>query len=224
MARVRNSSSGKRRRITGILQVDHPQTSKKPTNSQSKRKRGQDVENPSPQSQGPPSPKRLQTSHGAADGLPLEPERDTSTGFDDLIKNWIPNKRWPSVWFKQGSQIGENFFERDSWLEEQMARPPPPTDQYVEINGRKRSDSNLTGSSDQMKRENKSAKYLDTRYATLLAAKGSYMEKSDLGITNTSLSSYKSLLSLDQTIPNDSLFRDDLFEATCRSVLDRKQA
>ena len=173
--------------------------------------------------------------------MPLEPEseRDTSTGFDDLIKNWIPNKRWPSVWFKQGSQIGENFFERDSWLEEQMARPPPPTVQYVEINGfilpqlirkaptllsRKRSDSNLTGSSDQMKRENKSAKYLDTRYATLLAAKGSYMEKSDLGITNTSLSSYKSLLSLDQTIPNDSLFRDDLFEATCRSVLDRKQA
>jgi hypothetical protein len=128
--------------------------------------------------------------------------------------------------------------ERDSWLEELMEQTPPPVVQYVERNGfryplpikkapaslrRKQSDSSLTGSSDQKKRESKSTAYRDTRYTTLLAAKGSHMEKSDLGITNTSLSSYKALLSLDQTVPNDSLFRDDVFEATCRSVEDRNE-
>ena len=57
-----------------------------------------------------------------------------------------------------------------------------------------------------------------------LAAKGSYMEKSDLGIANTSLCSYKTLLNSDQTVPTDSLFRDDVFEATCRSVQDRNES
>src|SRR6202012_3324060 len=103
--------------------------------------------------------------------------------------------------------------------------------QYVEINGRryprpirkvptslrrKQSDSSLTGSSDQKKRESKSAPYRDTRYTTLLAAKGSYMEKSDSGITDTSLAWCKTLLNSEQTIPKDSLFRDDVFETTCR--------
>lgn len=120
-----------------------------------------------------------------------------------------------------------------------MEQPPPPTVQYVEINGvryprpiqkapaslrRKQSDSSLSGSSDQKKRESKSAPYRDTRYATLLAAKGSYMEKGNLGITDSSLSFCKALLSLEQTIPNDSLFRDDVFEETCRRVQDRNEA
>ena len=120
-----------------------------------------------------------------------------------------------------------------------MAQPPIPVIQYAEINGfryplpvkkapaslrRKQSDSSLTGSSDQKNRESKSTPYRDPRYATLLAAKGSYMDKSDLGIANTSLSSYKTLLSSDQTIPTDSLFRDDVFEATCRSVQDRNES
>ena len=89
---------------------------------------------------------------------------------------------------------------------------------------RKQSDSSLTGYSDQKRRESKSAPYRDTRYPTLLAAKGSYMEESDLGIVNTSLSSYMALLSLDQTVPNESRCRDDVFEATCRSVQDRNEA
>jgi hypothetical protein len=111
--------------------------------------------------------------------------------------------------------------------------------QYVEINGRryprpirkvptslrrKQSDSSLTGSSDQKKRESKSAPYRDTRYTTLLAAKGSYMEKSDSGITDTSLTWCKTLLNSEQTIPKDSLFRDDVFETTCRKVQDRNEA
>lgn len=120
-----------------------------------------------------------------------------------------------------------------------MEQPSPPVVQYVEINGinyprpvrkaptslrRKQSDTSLTGSSDQKKRESKSAAYRDTRYTTLLAAKGSYMEKSDLGVTNTSLTWCKTLLNSEQMVPKASLFRDDIFEATCRKVQDRNEA
>ena len=111
--------------------------------------------------------------------------------------------------------------------------------QYVEINGyrslrpirkvpasvrRKQSDSSLSGSGDQKKRESKSAPYRDMRYATLLAAKGSYMEQSDPGITDASRTWCKTLLNSNETPPIDSLFRDDIFATTCRKVQDRNEA
>ena len=223
-----------------IVAFQRPQTlntSKKPS---LKRKRGQEVQHSSPPKQDPPPSKRPRTSaQSTTEGQPQEAERNISTSVADPLKSWVLNERWPSEYFEPDNQAREDILERDSWLEEQMEQPPPPTVQYVEIHGfryprpiqktpaslrRKQSDSSLSGSSDQKKRESKSAPYRDTRYATLLAAKGSHMEKSDLGITSTSLSSYKALLSLDQTVPNDSLFRDDVFEATCRSVQDRNES
>ena len=110
--------------------------------------------------------------------------------------------------------------------------------QYVEIDGRryprprrkvptslcrKQSDSSLTGSSDQKKRECKSAPYRDTRYATLLAAKRSFIDKSDLGITDATKSLCRRLLESEQDVPKDSLFRDDLFEKACRKLQDRNE-
>lgn len=89
---------------------------------------------------------------------------------------------------------------------------------------RKQSDTSLTGSSDQKKRENKSAAYRDTRYTTLLAAKGSFMNKSDLGITDASKSLCRRLLKSGQNVLKDSLFRDDLSEKTCQKIQDRNEA
>lgn len=94
---------------------------------------------------------------------------------------------------------------------------------------RKRSESDFTTPtsitpSDQKPREEKSAPYRDIRYKTLLAAKGSFMDKSDLGITDASRTLCQTLLEKEQTIPKDSLFRDDIFESTCRRVEDRNEA
>ncbi|KAF6811738.1 hypothetical protein CPLU01_15053 [Colletotrichum plurivorum] len=50
------------------------------------------------------------------------------------------------------------------------------------------------------------------------------MDKSDLGITETSKSTIRKLLETAQTFPRDSLFRDDIFETTCRKVGDRNEA
>lgn len=220
-----------------IEALQPPQTLPKHSKPHQKRKR---EAGHSSQDQNRPPSKRSRTSPSSrkAEGeLQKEAESDTIKNNADPVETWVRTKSWPSQYFRQDSQAREAF-ERDSWLEEQMEESNQVV-QYVEINGRsypkpirkvptslrrRQSDSSLTGSSDQKKREGKSAQYRDTRYTTLLAAKGSYMERSDLGVTNASLIWCKTLLNSKQTVPKDSLFRDDIFEATCRKVQDRNEA
>jgi hypothetical protein len=81
-----------------------------------------------------------------------------------------------------------------------------------------------TTPSDQKPREVKSAPYQDPRYETLLATKGSFMDKSDLGIKKETKKIYLELLDAEQTAPHDSLFSDDLFEKTCQKIRNRNKA
>lgn len=226
-------------RIADLIEAPQPpQILHEPSKLHQKRKRGQEA-HISPQVQHPP-PKRPRTSpiRCAAEGEPQKgAESDTSKNNPDPVETWIQTERWPSQYFKPDSQVKENF-EHDSWLEEQMEESNQVV-QYVEINGRryprpirkvptslrrKQSDSSLTGSSDQKRRESKSAQYRDARYTTLLAAKGSYMDTSDSNVTDTSLTWCEKLLNSEQTVPKDSLFRDDVFRTTCRKVQDRNEA
>lgn len=69
-----------------------------------------------------------------------------------------------------------------------------------------------TIASDDKPREVKSAFYLHSSYEILLSTKGSFMKKSDLDITDTSKRFCRILLELEQPVPQDTLFRDDLFE------------
>lgn len=92
---------------------------------------------------------------------------------------------------------------------------------------RKRSGSGSATSvtpSDQRPREEKTAPYRDPRYRTLLETKGSFMDESPSGIAGESKTMNATLLASQQTIPKDSLFRDDLFKATCRKVVDKNEA
>lgn len=59
----------------------------------------------------------------------------------------------------------------------------------------------------------------------LLAAKGSYMRELDDYETPKNIKDLcQTLLERDQTVPQDSLFRDDLFRRTCREIDDRNEA
>lgn len=89
---------------------------------------------------------------------------------------------------------------------------------------RKQLNSSLNDSSDQKNRESKSASYRNTRYITLLESKESYMRKLKLDIMNASRTLYQILLNLKQIVSQNSLFRDDLFNETCKSVLNRNEA
>ncbi len=222
-----------------IKALQPPQSLNKPSKLHQKRKR--EAGHSSPQNQDRPPLKRLRTSPPSckAEGEPQKKaERDTSKNNADLVKTWVQTNKWPSQYFQQDSQAREDF-EHDSWLGEQMEESNQVV-QYVEINGgryprpirkiptslrRKQSDSSLTGSSDQKKRESKSAQYRDTRYTTLLAAKGSYMrEFDDDDVPKKIKDSCQKLLERDQIVPRDSLFRDDLFKKTCRKIEDRNEA
>jgi hypothetical protein len=49
------------------------------------------------------------------------------------------------------------------------------------------------------------------------------MDKSDLGIIDKSRDEYQVLLNPEQTVPSDSLFRNDLFESTCRKIRNKNE-
>ncbi|KHN95003.1 uncharacterized protein MAM_07230 [Metarhizium album ARSEF 1941] len=78
--------------------------------------------------------------------------------------------------------------------------------------GRKRSNSATSVTpSDQRPREEKSAPYRDTRYELLLQTKGTYMDISELGITESSKCAIQELLEGDQPVPKDTIFDDFIF-------------
>lgn len=80
-----------------------------------------------------------------------------------------------------------------------------------------------TTPSNQKSREVKSAPYKDARYKTVLATKGSFISKSNLGITDRSKADFQALLNVEQTVPRDSLFGNDLFKSTCEKIQDRNE-
>ncbi|KAL9123704.1 MAG: hypothetical protein Q9217_006892, partial [Psora testacea] len=235
----------------GSKALQRPQTSQNPSTSSRKRKRGQGEEagHFSSRIREQPPSKRLQIrppSCTAEVELLKKKEKvkkkkesasDIIVKTADPLEYWTLTNRWPKEYFEQHSQIREDL-EQDSWLEGQMENPIQDI-KYVEVNGfrlpcpirkaptsvrRKQSDSSLNSSGDQTNREKKSAPYRTVRYTTLLEGKGSYIYKSDLGITKGSKDLYSRLLGLEQAVPIDSLFRDDLFEKTCRKIEDRNEA
>lgn len=77
--------------------------------------------------------------------------------------------------------------------------------------------------SDQLPREVKSAQYKNQDYAAELENEGSYMYKFTPGITDINQELYRTLLKKEQTIPQNTLFHDDLFDETHRKIQDRNE-
>jgi hypothetical protein len=153
------------------------------------------------------------------------------------IDYWTRRGSWPEEYFEQDDQTRKDFkreFEKDSWFEKYWE----PESNINHLLARKNSSSSLrdkssesgstapssTTPSDQKPREEKSAPYKHARYELLLKTKNSFMDESDLGITDKSKEEYQTLLDADQTVPKDSLFRDDLFKLTCRMIQNKNEA
>ncbi|KAJ8118899.1 hypothetical protein ONZ43_g3902 [Nemania bipapillata] len=123
------------------------------------------------------------------------------------IDFWRKEGRWPSQLFEPG-------------MERLLAQKRSSS-----VLGRKRSSSASSQTpSDQKPREEKSAQYRDQRYETLLATKGSFMVKSKLDVISKSKTLCKSLLGRKQIFPENSLFRNDLFDLTCQKIHNRNEA
>ena len=222
-----------------------PQILHKLSTSSRKRKRGQEEQNAGDHS--PPTHdqlplKRLRTkpsSYTAEEEL--HPEAVTGIGDHCLVplRYWIQTGRWRKDYFEQDSQVREDFkrgkspgkFEQGDRLREFYAMHGFPHLPHLFARkrssssvSRKKSQSSLKTPSDQLPREVKSAQYNNPEYEIRLEQKGSYMRKSTLGITDASRGLCRTLLEKEQTVPQNTLFRDDLFDETCESVQGRNEA
>jgi len=131
----------------------------------------------------------------------------------DPIDYWRLTNHWPKEYAEQSDDNMSHLLARkksSSSLRRKQSEPASDTPS-----------SNTP--SDQKPREAKSAPYQDPRYKLLLSTKGSFMSESDLGITKTSEETYLNLLNAKQTVPRDSLFRDDIFKRTCQKIQDRNE-
>ncbi|KAL8969018.1 MAG: hypothetical protein Q9183_002194 [Haloplaca sp. 2 TL-2023] len=198
-----------------------------------KRKRGKDDQ---PRLKRP----RISPSSRIIDGEVHQPGSES----DNPTLYWIRTNKWPKYYFEQDSVARENFergrvpeaAEQRHWEQEHCLKEP-----FRRMHGslqclvarkrsssslrRKKSESNLQTSSDQISREVKSAQYKDSDYAMVLESKGSYMrEVDDDGIPKNVQDLCQALLETEQTVPQDSLFRNDLFAKTCRDISDRNEA
>ncbi|MCJ1478284.1 hypothetical protein MMC13_006961 [Lambiella insularis] len=231
-----------------------PQTSQNPSTSSRKRKRGQGEEagHFSSRIREQPPSKRLQTSPSSCINKKESHQvltSDISEGIDPL-QHWIETGKWRQEYFEQDSQVREDFERGKSpeepaqgdWLQEHYTR-----ESFLKMHAftrihdflarkkssaslrRKQSQSTLQTPSDQSSRESKSSQYNTPDYEIKLEQKGSYMreyddidDNDDKGKNMKTLC--KTLLERDQTVPQNSLFRDDLFKKTCEKVRNRNEA
>ncbi|MCJ1422333.1 hypothetical protein MMC29_000213 [Sticta canariensis] len=216
--------------------------------SSGKRKRGKDVRHCGSQSRDQPPSKRPRTSplRCIDEGKILQGATgDTNENSPDPLQYWIQTGRWCKEYFEQDSQVRDDFergkspeeLEQRDWLQEHYARQP-----FIPMHGfhplqhwfarkkssaslrRKNSQSTLQTPSDQLPREIKSAQYRNPEYQIELERKGSFMRKSPLGVTDTSKSHCRTMLEKEQIFPQNTLFRDDLFDETCESMEGRNEA
>ena len=89
---------------------------------------------------------------------------------------------------------------------------------------RAQSQSTMQTISDQTSQEGKSSQYNSPNYEIRLEQKGCYMDESKLSITDMSRDLCRILLEKKQNIPQDTLFRDDLFKETCVSIRRKNKA
>ncbi|KAK4995684.1 hypothetical protein LTR66_004545 [Elasticomyces elasticus] len=149
------------------------------------------------------------------------------------IEHWAREGRWPEEYFQESDRTRKDL-ERDSWCEKyweeqrnmshMLAKKKSPSS----LRGKRREAGSATPSSttpsDEKQREVKSAPYRDARYEVLLEANGSFIRESEQGITAASRSLYQKLLETNHSVPEDSLFRDDLFEQVCEMAQDGNEA
>ncbi|MCJ1243467.1 hypothetical protein MMC30_000664 [Trapelia coarctata] len=156
-------------------------------------------------------PKRPQTASVSVVKNNLE-EAPAAAAKDDTessVGHWVRYGYWPEGHCKEESEqkINMNTFI--------LPRKPSPRSRS---DAESRSSNTTPTPSDQKPREERSAEYKDPRYEVLLGTKGSFMAEHALGITDASKRKCRELLDTEQTVPNESLFRDDLFDKTCAMI------
>ncbi|KAK0822764.1 hypothetical protein LTR73_009061 [Friedmanniomyces endolithicus] len=131
------------------------------------------------------------------------------------VAYWAANKRWP-----------RQYIEKDRDMENILARTRSVSSRSRKNSGTDSATPSSTNQGEQKSREQKSAEYNKPQYTTVLITKGVFVEDSPLGISTKSRQECRELLDQGEGggIPEHSLFRDDLFRATCKKIQDKNEA
>lgn len=182
-----------------------------------KRKQPQEVED-SPCVSAQHLQKRQRTADSAAEKFPVKNSLhrraadSVSKSKNNLIDHWRNEEGWPREYFEQGSDMNHL-----------LAREKSTSSLHRKLS-ESGSLASSTTPSDQRPSEEKSAQYKNPCYETLLQAKGTFMGKSALGVTDSSKDFCQRLLEAEQTVPKDSLFRDNIFDDLCEMIRNRNEA
>lgn len=116
----------------------------------------------------------------------------------------------------------DNLFKKDDIDEDNLHRVITRKKSSASFRRKTSEPSLITQSSDtpsdQRPREEKSAPYRHARYKLQLRERGIFMDKHGKDITDKSKCLCQKLLETPQTLPQDSLFKDELFEETCDKI------
>ncbi|KAK3616043.1 hypothetical protein LTR56_026221 [Elasticomyces elasticus] len=129
------------------------------------------------------------------------------------IDYWRKEGRWPKEYFEGQSNMSHLFARKKS--SSSLRRKQSESGSVA---------SSGTTPSDQQPREVKSAPYKDQHYETLLETKGSFMGKHEAGVGDVSKRFHRNLLDTEQPLPENSLFRDDLFDKACQNLQNKNEA
>ncbi|KIV99010.1 uncharacterized protein PV09_09239 [Verruconis gallopava] len=167
---------------------------------------------------------RHNPNKAAVDNSTEREEADSVDGQKDPILYWTKTGHWPKGYSEQSDKNMSHLLARQKSSASLRRRKSP----LVSVDQASVATSSVAPSSttpsDQKPREVKSAPYQDPRYEALLATKGSFMIKSDLDVDEGSKTLCRSLLQKEQTVHEQSLFRDDLFEQTFQKIQNRNEA
>lgn len=156
--------------------------------------------------------KRIRSSH-AQPCLGQTLDYDTVSGITTSqrshISKWAKKKEWP-----------KEFFERDK-MHHLLAKKKPSTASLR----RKRSEASLiTSTTPSDLQAEKSAPYKNPSYETVLEREaGSYMGRYKPGVTEANERLCQTLLDSKQIIPEDTIFRDDIFDDTCERLRGKNE-
>ncbi|RDL39116.1 uncharacterized protein BP5553_03456 [Venustampulla echinocandica] len=192
-----------------------------------KRKQSQEPEGPSNPALFQPLRKQRRTSPAVKDTSGQGLTGGVNNNKTNPIEYWSEEGYWPKEYFNQDDQTTKHFKKYNGipWvmgLDYLLARKKSSP------GGKQSEASTATPSSatasDEKPRETRGTPYKHASYETILATKGSFINKIDKDIKKASSSLCQTLLYSEQTYPQNSLFRDDLFDTTCQNICNRNEA
>ena len=174
----------------------------------------------------------MEASQGPSEKRPRADIYDDRSSHQ--IENWLQQGSYPKGYFESGDQSWEDIkadtSRRFGIIE--MAHPVLARKKSTASIRRQALEAN-TGTPTQentgtpiQEMEDKSAVYKDSSYEQFLTEQGSFLQEYHQGIEEESKNECQALLDMEQTVPKDldTLFRDDVFQATCEKLRGRNQA